>query len=60
MSPEQVRQAHRALIENLPSQSLAVTDDPALSDLLSSEVEAEVKSLLQGIERDLGMEPKSG
>ncbi len=60
MSPDQVRQAHAALIENLPHQSLVTTSDPALSDLLSGEIEAQIRILLQGIEKDLGMTPKSG
>jgi hypothetical protein len=61
MSPDQVRQAHATLLANLPRQSLVATNDAAISDLLSAEIEAELRLLLRGIERSLEeMEPKSG
>jgi hypothetical protein len=58
MTPSDVEAAHKLLIENLPKQTLVRTDDAALSDHLSAEIEAEIRQMLKGIERDLGMVPK--
>jgi hypothetical protein len=54
LTPEQISAVHNTMLESLPKQSLMKTDDPALSDLLSSEVEAEIKSFLQGVESEVG------
>lgn len=59
MTPEQIKSAHKTLLENLPKQSLIKTQDPALSDLLSAEVEAEIKTFLQGVEAELARDSKT-
>jgi hypothetical protein len=53
LTPEQISALHETMLENLPKQSLMKIDDPALSDLLSSEVEAEIKTFLQGVESEV-------
>lgn len=55
LTPEQISVVHNTMLEGLPKQSLIKTGDPALSDLLSSEVEAEIKTFLQGVESEVAV-----
>ena len=57
-SPEVILKAHETLEQKLPTLSLVQTEDPALSDLLSSEIESQIKTMLLGIERELEIQRK--
>lgn len=59
LKPEQILDVHRRLLEQLPKQSLVQTNDAAVSDLMSAEVEVEIQRFLLGVEKEVGAQPKA-
>jgi hypothetical protein len=52
LTPDEVKQAHKILIEKWAEKPLVSSNDPALSDVMSDEVLREIERFLQGVEKD--------
>jgi hypothetical protein len=52
LTPDDVHEAHKTLVETWGAHPLVNSSDPALSDVMSDEVIREVERFLQGVEKD--------
>jgi hypothetical protein len=59
LTDEQIIEMHDEIFNNLPTQALMKTSDAAWSDLISSEIETELKEILRGAEAELGVARKT-
>jgi hypothetical protein len=59
LTKEQIIEMHDEIFNNLPMQALVKTSDAAWSDLISSEIETELKEILRGAEAELGVVRKT-
>jgi hypothetical protein len=59
MSRDDLLAAHRTLRDVLTTETLVKTKDPALSDLYSAEIEAQIDRFLAGVEKMMIPAPPS-
>jgi hypothetical protein len=52
IDPQIVPEMHELLIENWSKSPLVKSSDPAISDIFSTDVLAELERFLQGVEKD--------
>jgi hypothetical protein len=53
MNRDDIMKGHRTLRSLLSTEALVKTNDPALSDLYSAEIEAQIDRFLLGVEKEL-------
>jgi hypothetical protein len=52
LSPDDVKAAHKIMVEKWSTNPLVASSDPAISDVMSDDVLREIEKFLRGVEKD--------